>query len=84
MSKTDKLDGSIIYNKTNTRTVLKTDSIVDSVIDKFIDRSRIGSIKYNTNLDRKDLSLEDWLTHLQEELQDAVLYIEKLKKTLVK
>ena len=68
----------------NTRLVSKTDSVVDSVIDKFIQRSKVGKLKYNVDLDREDLSLQDWLTHLQEELQDAVLYIEKLKKVLPK
>jgi hypothetical protein len=39
-------------------------------------------LKYNTTLDRTDLSTLDWLTHLQEELMDAVLYVEKLKKEI--
>jgi hypothetical protein len=30
-------------------------------------------------MERDDLSLDEWLTHLQEELMDATLYIEKLK-----
>ena len=68
------------YNKHNSRTILKTDSIVDSVIDKFIDRAEVGKTKYKTNLDREDLSLHEWLNHLQEELMDAINYIEKLKK----
>jgi hypothetical protein len=33
-------------------------------------------------VDRDDLSLTDWLNHLQEELMDATLYIEKLKADL--
>jgi hypothetical protein len=33
-------------------------------------------------LDRKDLSPLEWLNHLQEELMDATLYIERLKKEL--
>lgn len=81
MSSNKEIWGNIIqYNSDNSRTVLKTDSIVDSVVDKFIDRSRVGKKKYNTDLDRDDLSLSDWLTHLQEELMDAVNYIEKLKR----
>ena len=55
------------------------DKIVKSVIDKYQQRSDVGIKKYNNTMDRDDLSLEEWLTHLQEELMDATLYIEKLK-----
>lgn len=71
-----------IYGVENSRTVLKTDSIVDSVIDKIIDRARVGKDKYKTDLDREDLGIIEWLTHLQEELLDAANYIEKIKVTL--
>jgi len=56
------------------------DSIVESVISKYTERSEIGQQKYNTTLDREDLRAQEWMTHLQEELMDATLYIEKLKK----
>ena len=58
------------------------DSIVDSVIESFKGRSTSGIKKYNTTLDRKDLSPLEWLTHLQEELMDATLYVERLKKEI--
>ena len=61
---------------------VKSDTIVDDVINKFRKRSEAGMLKYNTTLDRTDLSTLDWLTHLQEELMDAVLYVEKLKKEI--
>lgn len=60
------------------------DSIVNLVINKFIKRSEVGQKKYNTTLDRDDLNFEQWLTHLQEEIMDATLYIEKLKSELDK
>lgn len=72
----------ITYNSDNSRTVLKTDSIVDAVIDKLIDRAHVGKKKYNTDLDREDLSLVEWITHLQEELLDAANYLEKIKATI--
>ena len=59
-----------------------TDSIVESVLDKFKERSKEGIKKYGVTLDREDLNGLEWLTHLQEELMDATLYIEKLKKEL--
>ena len=81
MSKNKDIYGIITeYKEDNTRTVLKADSIVDSIVDKFVDRSRVGKAKYGTTLDREDYSLSEWLTHLQEELMDAVNYIEKIKR----
>lgn len=56
------------------------DSIVNKVIDSFKERSNVGFKKYGTNLDRKDLSTLEWLNHFQQELQDAILYSEKLKE----
>lgn len=73
---------NIIYTSENTRQVLKTDSIVDGIIDEFIDRSRVGKLKYNTDLDRIDLSLSEWLQHAIEEHMDAVLYLKKIKSTI--
>jgi hypothetical protein len=29
-------------------------------------------------MERRDLSLTEWLSHLQEELMDATVYVEKL------
>jgi len=58
------------------------DSIVESVVKQFKERSEIGITKYGVTLDREDLSTLEWLQHLQEELFDASLYIEKLKSKL--
>ena len=57
----------------------RQDSYVQSVKEKFEQRSQTGIKKYNTTLEREDLNFLDWLNHLQEELMDATLYIEKLK-----
>jgi hypothetical protein len=56
------------------------DTIVESVIKQFKDRSEVGVAKYGVTLNRKDLSTLEWLKHLQEELMDATLYIERLKQ----
>ncbi len=58
------------------------DQIVEQVKNKFDERSETGIAKYGTTLERGDLSLLDWLSHLQEELMDATLYIQKLKNEL--
>jgi hypothetical protein len=52
------------------------DKIVESVKNKFDQRSAVGIKKYGTTLDQNNN--DDYLIHLQEELMDAVLYIEKL------
>ncbi len=54
-----------------------------TIIAKFQIRSEIGKKKYGTTLDRTDLSVIDWINHAQEEHMDAILYLEKLKQTLV-
>jgi hypothetical protein len=59
------------------------DSIVATIIEKFMKRSEEGKRKYGTTLDRTDLSVLDWINHAQEEHMDAILYLEKLKQTLV-
>ena len=78
-----KKEGTVItYDKDNSRTILKADSIVDGIIDQFLDRSRIGKNKYKTDLDRTDLSLSDWLQHAIEENMDAILYLQKIKSVI--
>jgi hypothetical protein len=67
---------------TNDRLDIQEDTIVQSVIDQFFKRSQVGIKKYNTTLDRNDLSLHEWLEHLKQELMDATLYIERLKKEI--
>jgi hypothetical protein len=56
-------------------------SVVDSVVGQYKERSIVGQAKYKTTLDRKDLSFEEWITHLKEELMDATLYAEKVSIT---
>tara|TARA_B100000900_G_scaffold247558_1_gene210601 strand:- start:315 stop:530 length:216 start_codon:yes stop_codon:yes gene_type:complete len=56
------------------------DSIVTSVIEQFTKRAEFGEKKYGVNLDREDLSFKEWVTHMKEELMDAILYLEKLEK----
>jgi len=58
------------------------DKIIERVIKKIKDRSDVGFKKYGVTLKDDDASLEVWLTHIQEELMDAVNYIEKAKEVL--
>jgi hypothetical protein len=57
-----------------------SDTIVNSVINQFIQRAEFGMKKYGTNLDRTDLTLEEWYLHMQQELMDGILYLEKIKQ----
>jgi hypothetical protein len=58
----------------------KLDSVVTSVINQFIERSERGKAKYGVDLDRKDLSLLEWIEHAKQEHMDAILYLEKIKQ----
>ena len=54
--------------------------IEEAVAKKLLDRAKVGEDKYGTTMERNDLSLMEWLIHLQEELMDAAVYVEKLKQ----
>ena len=56
------------------------DKIVQAVIEAYKERSKVGIEKYGKTMEREDLSALDWLQHLQEELMDATLYVESLKR----
>jgi len=56
------------------------DKIVQTVIEAYKERSKAGIEKYGNTMEREDLTTLDWLQHLQEELMDATLYIESLKR----
>lgn len=53
-----------------------TDQIVLEVIEKYAQRSEIGIAKYGTTLETNNK--DNYLKHLQEELMDATLYLQKL------
>jgi hypothetical protein len=57
------------------------DPIVQAVVEKFQQRSELGQKKYGTTLDANNAPFLDWVNHMQEELMDAILYLEKLKIT---
>ena len=60
-------------------TIETDDTILIKVIEKLHQRSLVGQKKYGATMDREDLTLVQWLNNLQEELCDAIQYIEKLK-----
>ena len=58
------------------------DKVIESVINKIIQRSDVGYKKYGITLHNDDQPLDTWLQHIQEELMDAVNYIEKTRQAL--
>ena len=62
------------------------DPVVQRVCDKFIDRSNVGFEKYGTTLEDerrlKMKGLQKYLNDVQEELMDAVLYIQSARDEL--
>jgi len=53
------------------------DSIVKAVCADLQSRSAVGIKKYGVTLDRKDLSLRDWLQHAYEETLDQANYLKR-------
>jgi len=58
---------------------IQKDPIVENVKRLYDIRSKVGIDKYNTTLFDSPDGFYNFLNHLQEELMDASLYIEKLK-----
>jgi hypothetical protein len=52
------------------------DKIVQQVVDKYTSRSEVGIAKYKTTLENNNV--DNYMIHLQQELMDATLYIEKI------
>ena len=59
---------------------MQTDGIVEDVKYIMDKRSEKGQKEYGTTLEDNPDEFYAWLNHLQEELMDATLYIQKIKK----
>ena len=72
--------------KMNSRKIIFRDPVVERVVDKFVDRSNVGYSKYGTTLQEertmKMKNLQKYLNDIQEELMDAVLYIQTARDEL--
>jgi len=68
------------------KTIKFRDPVVEKVVDKFVSRSDVGFEKYGQTLDKerktgvKDLAA--YLNDVQEELMDAILYIQAARDEL--
>ena len=52
--------------------------IEDEVCEKIQARAEVGLKKYGTTMEREDFSELDWMTYLQEELMDSVVYLQRM------
>jgi hypothetical protein len=68
------------------RTIKFRDPVVENVVDKFVSRSNVGFEKYGRSMHEertgghKDLA--GYLNDIQEELMDAILYIQAAREEL--
>ncbi len=58
--------------------MIEMSRLEDKVCNKIKKRAEVGKKKYGVTMERTDLTKADWLVHLQEELMDAAVYIERL------
>ena len=72
--------------KMKSRTIKFRDPVVENVVDKFVSRSDVGFNKYGRTLDTerrgKHKDLSGYLNDIQEELMDAILYIQAAREEL--
>ena len=73
-------------SKMRSKEIKFRDPVVERVVDKFVERSDIGFAKYGTTLEDerrlKMKGLQKYLNDIQEELMDAVLYIQSARDEL--
>ena len=70
----------------NSRKIMFRDPVVERVVDKFVGRSNVGFDKYGTTLqDERTMKMKGlvkYLNDVQEELMDAILYIQAARDEL--
>ena len=72
--------------KMKSRTIKFRDPVVENVVDKFVSRSDLGFEKYGQSMHNeritKQKDLAGYLNDIQEELMDAILYIQAAREEL--
>ena len=72
--------------KMKSKTIKFRDPVVENVVDKFISRSDVGFEKYGQSMHNeritKQKDLAGYLNDIQEELMDAILYIQAAREEL--
>tara|TARA_A100001391_G_C5045140_1_gene271948 strand:+ start:1022 stop:1321 length:300 start_codon:yes stop_codon:yes gene_type:complete len=79
------VDQQADYNMTE-QTIKFRDPVVKTVVNEFVKRSNVGFEKYGQTLHSERISkvknLADYLLDVQEELMDAILYIQTARDEL--
>jgi hypothetical protein len=52
--------------------------IEEKVIEKIRQRAELGLNKYNTTMERTDLTLKEWINHAMEEAMDLSVYLQRI------
>ncbi len=84
---TSTIPNQFSYNKErnvakNGNILEKQDEIVEDVLAKYRERSLKGIDTYGTTLQDSSEDMRAFLVHLQEELMDSTLYLQKLIKQI--
>ena len=68
------------------KSIVFRDPVVERVVEKFVSRSNVGYAKYGTTLHEERTTklkgLFKYLNDVQEELMDAILYIQAAKEEI--
>ena len=56
--------------------------VTQGLVDRLHRRDAVGLAKYGVSLDRRDLSIEEWLDHQTEELLDGAGYAQAAKREI--
>ena len=68
------------------KSIVFRDPVVERVVEKFVDRSNVGYKKYGTTLHEERVTklkgLYKYINDVQEELMDAILYIQAVKEEI--
>ncbi len=84
MAKVDELDDLVLFINTGPYAEdgysVKVSDVTLQLIKSLIRRDAFGKKKYGTSLDRTDLTREQWLDHMTEELLDAAGYAQSAKR----
>ena len=68
------------------KSIVFRDPVVERVVEKFVDRSNVGYEKYGTTLHDERVTklkgLYKYINDVQEELMDAILYIQAVKEEI--
>ena len=58
------------------------DELVSKICAKMIERSNNGTIEYGKTMRTADKPLLQWIEDTQEEMADAIVYLEKVKELI--